>query len=741
MRHQSAYRTLIIDGLAIVAIAISLQTGIFEGFQNIHERLDSAAYDLRMRALTPDTAPDDPRIVILDIDEKSLREEGHWPWPRRKVATLIDRVFEHEAAVIGFDVVFAEPDLNPLLETADILATTDNGQDATIIANLETFGEAFDPDAGFAAALSHGVSVLGYTFSDKAAQPVGMLPPALGQADEFGLSETAVFERGSYIGNLSVLQQSAISGGFFSLEPDSDGIIRRVPLLARYEGMVYPALALEVARQYLGGPPLTFGIERIGDEDIIESISFAGMIEIPTNERGEVLVPFRSRFGGFPRVSATDVLQSTADTSIFRDAIVLVGTSAAGLVDLRAAPVLSIYPGIEIHANIIGAILDESFPYEPGWAKGVDLTIMTLLGLILSFLFPRLGAMALLLTSAGIVTIYIAAYVGVWHYQGLNVSVTIPVLMVMLLSTVNMTYGFLIERRGRESLKDMFGQYVPPAVVDQISNAPERSHGFDGESRELTVLFSDIRDFTSISERLEANELKRMLNFYFTEMTGIIFDHQGTIDKYVGDMVMAFWGAPLRDDEHRAHAVAAALAMRDQLERLQPELEKRNWPAIRIGIGLNSGTMNVGDMGSTFRRSYTVLGDAVNLGSRLEGLSKFYGVEIVVSEFTQSGQDQFLFRELDLVRVKGKEQAVRIYEPLGLKDQLPEALHEEVEAYHEALSHYYGRRWSEASARFDALSAQVPQSKLYRLYQERIAALSSQDLPDDWSGVYTHVKK
>lgn len=741
MRPRTARRTLIIDGLAILVIAIILEIGLLDSFHDIRERLDAAAYDLRIRALTPDTIPPDPRVVILDIDEKSLRQEGHWPWPRTKVATLIERVFEHGAAVIGFDVVFAEPDLNPLLETAGILSAGDPDAKPSFINDLERIGATFDPDAGFASALSQGMSVMGYTFSDKAGQPVGALPAALGEAEAMGLSETALFTRGSYIGNLPNLQANAASAGFFSLEPDTDGIIRRVPLLARFEDKVYSALALEVARHYLGAPPVTVDVRRAGNRDIIENISLAGMINIPTDERGQVLVPFRSRFGGFTRVPATDVLQSKINDEVFSDAIVLVGTSAAGLVDLRAAPVLSIYPGIEIHANIISAILDETFPYEPAWARGVDLSIMVLLGLILVFVFPRLGAMALLLTTAAIVGLYAAAYVGIWHYLGLNVSVTIPVLMVLLLSTVNMTYGFLIERRGRESLKDMFGQYVPPAVVDQISNEPERSHGFEGESRELTVLFSDIRDFTTLSEKLEANELKRMLNFYFTEMTAIIFENQGTIDKYVGDMVMAFWGAPLRDNEHRAHGLDTALAMKARLAALQPELAKRNWPAIRIGIGLNSGSMNVGDMGSTFRRSYTVIGDAVNLGSRLEGLSKYYGVEIVVSEYTRNGQDQYLFRELDLVRVKGKEQAVRIFEPLGLKEALPAALREEVDAYHEALSHYYARRWAEASAGINALIAQAPQNKLYRIYQERIAELSDQGLTEDWNGVYTHKSK
>jgi adenylate cyclase len=312
---------------------------------------------------------------------------------------------------------------------------------------------------------------------------------------------------------------------------------------------------------------------------------------------------------------------------------------------------------------------------------------------------------------------------------------------VVVLAMLNMIYGYLFESRRREQLKQIFGQYVPPGHIDNMLKTQGREYGLQGEEREMTVLFADIRNFTTISEPMKVTELKIMLNDFFTPMTQVVFDNKGTIDKYVGDMIMAFWGAPLRDADHAHNAINAALAMQEQVARLKPVFAERNWPEVNIGIGLNSGVMNVGDMGSKFRRNYTILGDAVNLGSRLESLTKFYGVKIMVSEQTCTNQNDFVFRQLDRVQVKGKKIGINIYEVVCRKVDLNDALQAELVLHEQALQFYFNQQWDKANELFKRLSTDYPDSVLYRLYLERIAEFQQTPPEFNWDGVYRHTKK
>lgn len=286
----------------------------------------------------------------------------------------------------------------------------------------------------------------------------------------------------------------------------------------------------------------------------------------------------------------------------------------------------------------------------------------------------------------------------------------------------------------------MFDQYVPPAHIDRMMNDPS-AYQFEGEQKELTVLFSDIRSFTNISESLSAAELKAFLNNYFTPITKIIFDNEGTIDKYVGDMVMAFWGAPVDDKKHAYHAVLTALKMQQMTQQLRQEFSAKGWPAVEIGVGLNTGPMNVGDMGSSYRRAYTVLGDAVNLGSRLESITKFYGAKILIGEHTHAQAPEFVYRYVDRIQVKGKNEPVRVYEPLCLKTELTPELEHELSQYEKAHQLYMQQQWQAASGAYQQLIADYPEQKLYQVYKDRIADLSTTDLPEDWDGVFRHTQK
>jgi adenylate cyclase len=345
--------------------------------------------------------------------------------------------------------------------------------------------------------------------------------------------------------------------------------------------------------------------------------------------------------------------------------------------------------------------------------------------------------LAVLLTG-----LYVAGVQYAFTTADLWLPLAIPVLVQLPLALfVGLLAQYLTEAHSRRQLKAMFGQYVPPEVVEEMSRNPDQNFSVEGESRELSVLFCDIRSFTTISESLAADELKQLLNHFFTPMTRIIFEKRGTIDKYVGDMIMAFWGAPVHDPAHGLHAVEAALAMLEKVVELQPEFAERNWPRVDIGIGINTGLMNVGDMGSEYRRAYTVIGDAVNLGSRLEGLTKYYGVNLVISETTAGVLDGLLLRCLDRVRVKGKQEPVTIYEPVGHAGRLSAELAREVEESNRAMQYYFAGTWETAQAAFQALRDTVPHRKLYTLYLKRIAELRSQGVPDSWDGVFEHTSK
>lgn len=735
-RHKSIWlpRTI---GLSLTVLFLWAFATHFGPVQRAVARLELLAYDLRLNlTLTP--KPQDKRIVIVDIDEQSLKAEGQWPWPRDKIARLVNRIFEQGATVMAFDVVFPEREPNRALEVAQRLGR--GATDESLIAQLRAEAPRFDNDAALAAILQQHDTVLGIALRHEENLRTGRLPEPVQLDTALPLSRIPLKSAAGYVANNAALQTPAQHAGFFSVEPDLDGVYRRVPLLMRHNDAIYPALALEALRLYLLADQVKPLLVEEEGGLLLEGVQL-GELTIPTDILGNVMVPYRGDRGSFPYLSATRVLRSAEGVEGLEGAIVLLGTTATGLYDLRATPVSPIYPGVEVHANLISAVLDNHFPAKPSWADGGSFVAMMLLGIGLALVLPRLSPLAMLLASIFCLALLIGGNFGAWQWANLIFPLALPALMVTSLSGFNLAYGFFMESKGRRHLKEMFGQYVPPQLVEEMSLQSD-SFGFAGESREMSILFSDVRNFTTISEALSAAQLKAMLNELFTPLTRTIFDNRGTIDKYVGDMVMAFWGAPLRDERHAYHSVVTALAMISETERLQPHFQRLGFPPIKIGIGINTGTVNVGDMGSTYRRAYTVIGDAVNLASRLESVTKYYGVAIVVGEqtYTQT-HEQIVYRELDLIRVKGKEQAVRIYEPLCLRSEASESLLEMVEQTSIALELYRTQQWGEAQALFARLLEERGEARLYRLYLERIATLAQQALPDTWDGVYERESK
>jgi adenylate cyclase len=419
---------------------------------------------------------------------------------------------------------------------------------------------------------------------------------------------------------------------------------------------------------------------------------------------------------------------------------VLVGTTAPGLLDLRATPVGAAYPGVEIHANLITGLLDGTLKHKPGYITGADVMLVLLAGSLMIFLLPSLSPFRS--TVLGLIMFSGLLGINLFFWYGENVVLPLAngLIAVGLLYALNMSWGYFVETRTKRQLTGLFGQYVPPELVEEMSRDPE-NYSMAGRKAELTVLFSDVRGFTTISEGLEPDELSALMNQYLGAMTVIVRKHRGTLDKYIGDAIMAFWGAPVDDAEHARQGVLTALEMQAAMAGLNDQLKARGWPELKIGIGLNTGTMTVGDMGSPVRQSYTVMGDAVNLGSRLEGITKQYGVGIIVGESTreQAGQE-FFFRELDRVRVKGKDAPVGIYEPIGLAAEVSDESLRELALWEQALAAYRARDWNLAENLLQQLSGIEPRY-LYSLYGERIRHLRNEPPPENWDGVTTFETK
>lgn len=604
--------------------------------------LDRQVYDQGL-ALQPPVVAD--RVVIVDIDERSLAEIGRWPWDRSVIARLADRLDAAGASVIGFDILFAE--------------------------TQATAGE----DEALAATLRRTPTVLGYYFtSDRGGRVSGRLPTPVFAADTLEAMSLPVTDWSGYGANLGVFQRDEQAAGFFNPFIDDDGVVRRLPLLARHEGQAYESLAVAVLRRYLGSASLVLS------PGTMELRGSRGVARLPLSRGLSALVPFgsgavagRSHESPFESVSASDVLRGHVGDPLFKDRIVLIGTSAPGLSDLRATPVSTTSPGVGIHATLIaGALSRDDPPRVRTWSEetariGALLTVAV--GVALSIALPALGAVGVV--SCGLIAIaaLLAAHLAWIQWAGWVVPIGASWVLVLALCGLNLALGYFIEGRARRQVADLFGEYVSPELVERMNRDPLRFRAMTSENRELTILFADIRGFTRIAESMEPADLREFINEFLTAMTEVIHRHHGTVDKYIGDAVMAFWGAPMDDECHADHAVDAARAMVAEVVRLNRAYARRGWPTLAIGVGINTGIARVGDMGSRLRRTYTVLGDAVNLASRIESLTKQFGVPIIVGEATVERARGHAFGELAVVNVVGRHEAVRVFVPGAIADR------------------------------------------------------------------------
>lgn len=706
-------------------------------------QLENLAYDTRLKTTMPGGV--DRRIVIIDIDEKSLAEEGRWPWPRNRVAQLIDILFDrYEIGLLGMDVVWAEPDESSGLNTLEKLATEKLSDNIAFHMALDMIRPSLQRDRIFSESLKNRPIVLSYYFDTEGSEnTTGKLPEPVFNKNDFSNRKVTPISASGYGANLDIFQDVATDAGHFNPYTDIDGIVRKIPMLIEYKDNYYSSLSLAVIRQIAKGaeilPGFAEGTEFLRSYTGLEWLSL-GNYTIPVDAQIKTLIPYRGPKGSFTYLSATDILKQTVSKESLSGTIALLGASAPGLLDLRSTPVQQNFPGVEIHANMIAGFIDQNLKQNPAWALGAEFSILLIIGLSMGLLLPLMSA-----TIATLLSLTIALLVTGFNYylwQELNIALPIAssLLLIIGLYMLNMSYGFFIESREKHQLADIFGQYIPPELVDEMGDAPAK-FSLQGDSREMTVMFSDVRGFTTISESLEPEDLQRLMNEFLTSITKVIHQHRGTIDKYMGDAVMAFWGAPLPDPDHAGNALHAALDIITAINELKPVFRSKGWPELNLGIGINSGVMRVGDMGSEFRRAYTVMGDAVNLGSRLEGLTKEYSVHIIVSEYTRSAVPDITYRELDKVKVKGKDKVVTIYEPLVRTKDLSVEEKNELHLYQQALQYYRKMNWDLAELQFLNLQKQSPECKLYRIYANRIAEFRVSPPDDNWDGVFTHLSK
>ncbi len=676
-------------------------------------------------------------VVIVDIDEASLKEIGQWPWPRTILADLVTRLTALGAVAVGFDAVFPEPDRT----SPNLLASTLRDLDD---ATRERLRSLPSNDEVLAGALRKSRVVLGESVSDKPAAGPAVEASGYGVVTAKGAPDARTFLvfYPTLVRNLPILEQAAAGRGIFTQVEEHDGIVRRAPVVMNAQNAFVPSLSLEMLRVATNSnSPLIRS-----DKNGIQSVS-ASRFKLPTDEHGRLWVHFNHTD---PRryVSAKDLLQGGVPAERIRGKLVLIGTSAIGLSDNKTTPLDPVVPGVEIHAQIIESILSNALLSAPSWAIGAEIIAAVVFGLAIIFAAPMLPAAIVVALGA----VLIVGLVGLSWYlflvHNLLVDFTYPLISSWLIYLVLTFVNYFREQRERQQIRSAFGFYLSPPLVEQLAKSPEKLV-LGGEERRMTILFSDVRGFTTISEHYKDDPqgLTHLMNRFLTPLTNAIIERKGTIDKYIGDAIMAFWNAPLDDADHEANACDAALEMQARAEALNLELKREAennggvYMPLRIGIGLNSGPCVVGNMGSDFRFNYSVLGDAVNLASRLESRTKDYRLPLVIGARTAEGaKAKFATMEIDLIQVKGKKQPEVVFTVLGRSELEEDPRCRDLRALNgQMLACYRKQQWDEALdliARCRKLADGFDAAGLYDMYAERIEAFRAAPPAPDWNGVY-----
>jgi len=745
-------RALSVSPLSITLAVIVVSVALFSSRIPILDQFELRTYDLRF--LWRGARPPSPAIALAMIDEKSLDAEGRWPWPRSKIASLVERLSRDGAKVIAFDIGFLEPDQH---SQASMLERIERAVHELGVANpgLDAFLQESRRDADNDAALERAIRessaavVVGYFFHMSEKELEYQLPPreiarqttllarskyplVLSRGDGAALQTAYAPE-----GNIEPIAKAAASSGYFSVQQDPDGVVRWMPMVIKQGADLFPPLSILAAWHYLDRPQMMVQIGPYG----VEAVRM-GERTIPTDETGRLLIDYVGPPKTFPHFSVTDILTGRVPEGTFRGRLVVVGAAATGIYDVRSTPFSPVTPGTEIQATVIDNILTDRFITKPAWTRIYDIFAIIALAGLVGLVLPHLGALSGLLFAALLFVLHISVARELFTRSGVWLNIVYP-LLALTTTYIGLTVNqYVREQRERAKIRNTFGRYVAPVVVETMLKDPSRLQ-LGGEQKVLTVLFSDLQGFTANSERLGPQKMIELLSEYYARMTERIFAHEGMLKEYVGDELMAIFGAPVEHADHAVRACAAALEMRAHREALNVEWEKIGRPAMRARTGVNSGLMLVGNLGSEYRFAYGVLGDNVNLGSRLEGLNKEYGTDILVGENTiQLVGDAFHLREIDLVRVVGKKEPTRVYELLGASAvPLTREWRSCVERYTEALAAYREQRWSAAISGFDGVLEAVPTDGAAKTMLARCQQYQSAPPADGWDGVYELTRK
>jgi len=719
-------------------LASLVMAGLYIAQPNILRFLDYKIYDQLLKR--QHTAKTSGVPVIVDIDEKSLAALGQWPWPRYRVALLLEKIRMAGALSVGMDIVLAEPD-----RTSPALLQRQIKKELMVDVQFQGLpGALMDNDALLAGVLEGKPYVLGFYFSFSKAEAdqqiqageclikpaqvavlaaPGALPP-----------EQALHSAYGSVCPLPVLAAAATATGFFNATPDPDGILRRVALLIHHKGQIYPSLALSTLMEAAGDRNLLLKMDTQG----AESLRYGGSV-VPLDRAGQMLLNYRGGAGMFPYVSAVDILEGKIAPDALAGKIAFIGTSAAGLKDIRATPFSAVYPGVETHATMVDNILTQDFISVPDYAPAIELFATILAGIAITLLVAWAKAVWIVLPLAGMA-------LGMWEgsaYLMGHTRVYISPLYSYLILGGNFAMLTLLkfwrEEKQKKFIHGAFSHYLAPAVIKQIYDSPE-SLSLQGQEKEVTVMFSDVRGFTTMSEKLTPTQVTDLLHDYLTPMTRVITQNLGTLDKFIGDAIMAFWNAPLDVPEHQKKAVSSALQMFEHLETLNAGFQEKFGLTIKIGVGLHCGRVRVGNMGSADLFDYTLIGDNVNLTSRLESLTKYYGQKLLVSQaIVEACGDVYEYLEMDSVRVKGKHEPITIYTAMTHEQAAARA--GEISLHKEAVALYKAMRFAEAKEYFARLKEQTGNDALYDMYMERCQTLIDSPPAEGWDGVYTYTTK
>ena len=699
--------------LVILALVVFFMDPHFLRFMELK------ALDLRMvsRGQLPTTG----QVIIATVDEKSLSEIGRWPWSRSMTAKLVDSLKEYGAKAVGFDIVFAEPEQSTGPSADAILAKSVKSAKNvslgyffhTSMKDVEFLSEEYINASG---------SLIGGSMYSMVREK--------GHEGDYNLI-TAY----APVPSIKAIAESGENCGYFKAFPDPDGVIRWSPLVIKFQDNFYYSLPIALLMQYLDYPMIVLNLAEFGVDGVM-----LGDLRIPTDEIGRLLINYLGPAKTFPHYSISDIIAGRLSPELIKGKIVIVGATATGIYDLRVTPFSPVYPGVELHATVVENILQGNFLEQSAWTTFIDICGIIVFGMIIGIAIPRLKALQGILLVMVLLGGFVAGNTLIFAKYNTWLNMVYPVLTMMTIYLVITVYRYFTEEREKKKIRGAFQYYLTASVINELLKDPTKLK-LGGDKKDLTVMFSDIRGFTTISEKLTPEELVHLLNEYLTAMTDIVFKYEGLLDKYIGDAIMAVFGAPVDQPDHALRSCRTALEMMATLKGLQQKWAAEGRPFVDIGVGINSGDMVVGNMGSNMRFDYTVMGDNVNLSSRLEGINKEYGTHIVISEFTYEVVKEEVFcRELDAVRVKGKKLPVKIYELICERKDAAE--HEEyIGRFHAGLAHYKAARWDEGIAAFKSVLEIRPDDPPAKLYIQRCQDLKENPPEGEWDGVFTMTRK